>query len=444
MKQLYTILLWVFFVYLCDLSVFSAQAQTVSPVLLEAPKPLGDIRSLRREKDIETFKPVAERTPSELDAVPVRWRGFVILPNLVSEQAIDTNIFATSKDQETDTITSLKPSVSIGKNFGRHRANASIGGELKKYWSNTGEDIFNFDAKIGGTLEARRELTIPFELTYASGHEGRGQNFSPNFSEEPIGFKTYGGALGINYNPNRFNLSLVGRYGNIAFDNGSSNAGNIIIREDGDRSFTDLEMSASYEILPNHRPFVSLNIGSIDYERGDFQNGSFSGPERDSVNLEALTGWQFSYKGLVQGSFGLGYGSRDYDDDSIDDVASTRVASNLSWNVTKKATLNLGLKRSITEDNQIVQGVLLSQAKVSLDYEFLHNLYYNTYLDYALAEFEGSSREDDILSAGAGLRYLINPRYSLSGDYKFKSRDSSAMGLDYDRHQFMMRFHSRF
>lgn len=444
MRSAYTILLGIFSVYLMLFCFHSAQAQVNSPVLLEAPKPLGDIRLLRREPDIEAFKPVGERTPPDLQPVPVRWRGFVISPMLESTQYVNTNIFATSSNEEIDTITTLKPSVFVTKNFGRHQANLAVSGEARKYWSNQDEDVFNFNTKVSGYLEARREIKIPFEISYASGHEKRGQNFAANFSKEPISFSSFGAALGISYDPNRLNLALVGRYGGLSFDDGTTAAGQTVVRRDGDRNFTDLELSASYEILPNHRPFISVNLRTTDYERGNFNGINFSGAERDSTNFDVLAGWELAYKGLLEGYLGIGYGERDYDDNSIEDIDSFRVSSNINWNVTKKATLNLGLRRAITEDNQVLQGMILSQGHLQLDYEFLHNLFYNAFLDYSLADFQGSSREDDIFATGTGLRYVLSPRFSLSGEYDFKSRDSSALGLDFDRHQFMVRLHTRF
>lgn len=239
-------------------------------------------------------------------------------------------------------------------------------------------------------------------------------------------------------------LSAPARYGAISFDNGLTRAGNTVVREDGDRSFLDLELNTSYEILPNHRPFITLNIGATDYKNKTFTGGSFSGPERDSKNYNGLLGWALSYKGLVQGFFGIGYGKRNYDDAAIDDIGSTRISSNINWNVTKKATLNLSLRRAVTEDNQIVQGIILTQGRMQLDYEVLHNLYYKAFIDYALADFQTSTRQDDVILAGTGLRYHINPRFSFSGDYSYQQRDTTAVGLNYDSHEFVVRLHTRF
>lgn len=442
MRQTYTILLGIFFVYLSALPFEVVHAQ--EGVLLEAPKPLDDIRLLRREPDSETFKPVFERTPSDLLAVPLRWRGFKIYPILTTSQLVDTNIFATDSTQEVDTVTILKPAIFVNKDFGRHQANFSIESEGKKYWSNADEDVFNFSTSVSGFLEARREFKIPFELTYASGHETRAQNLAPNFSKEPIAYSSLGSAFGISYEPNRLSSAAILRYVDLSFDNGENKLGQTIVREDANRSLTMLELNNSYQILPNHRPFVNFTYGFTDYENKTYTGSGFNGIERDSTNANFLAGWESAYKGLVEGYLGFGFGVRNYDDPALEDISSSKLSGNINWNITKRATLSLGLKRAITEDNQILQGAILSQGRAKMDYEFLHNLFYNAFIDYSLADFQGSTREDNILSIGTGFRYVLSPRFSVNGDYNFKTRESTASGFDYDRHQFMLSLKTRF
>ncbi|MCI5059968.1 MAG: outer membrane beta-barrel protein [Alphaproteobacteria bacterium] len=423
-----------------------AHAQINAPVLVEAPKPLGDIRQLKREPDIETFQTVTERIPgpNEYKTVPILWRGFQIYPVLDSSQSVNSNIFATSRDAETDTITSLKPSVFINKNFGRHQASLSMAGEARKYWSNEDEDVFNYNSKFAGVIEARREIRFPFEVSFTSGHEKRGQNLSANFSKKPIGFRSFGSALGISYDPNRLHLALVGRYGSLSFDDGTTQSGQDVIRRDGDRNVTALEASASYDILPNHQPFIGLTIGQTEYKRRDFAGSSFSGVKRDSTHYDIKAGWKFSYKGLLRGFLSAGYGERKYDDNTLENIDALSLKANMDWNMTKKTTLNLSLSRSIAEDNQITQGMILTQGRLKVDYEVLHNLFYSAFLDHTLADFQGSSRQDELWGFGTGLDYGISPRFSLSGEYDYRTRDSSALGLDFDRHQFMVRLKTRF
>ena len=443
MRCIYFILLGIFSVYLPVIMAQSAFAQTDN-LFLEVPKPLKDIHSLAPEDGGIVSASDSQQSMLDTAADPIRWRGFEISPLLTSSQIVDTNIYATDSNEETDTITTLRPSFEVKKSSGSLQTSLSMEGEAKKYWSNTDEDVFNFNTKLGGTVEAGSDVKIPFELSYTSGHETRGQNFTTNFSKKPIAFNGFGSALGIVYNPDSLKLSLVGRYGDLSFDNGKNTAGQRIVREDGDRASTSVEATASYALPSGHEPFVSVVYEATDYKNGDFTGAGFSGPERDSESVEALAGWKMDYKGIINGYMGVGYAARDYDSAQISDIDALKIAADINWNIAKKATLNLALSRVIAEDSQITQGMVLSQGRLRLDYKFLHNLFYNAFVDYAFADFESSNREDDILNLGTGLRYQINPRWSISGDYDFIARDSSALSADYDKHQFMVRLHTRF
>lgn len=439
----YAIILWIICVLFGFLPGNKAHAQTFDPIMVEAPRGLDDIRKIKREPDSLSLKTVNERVDPDLLPVPIRWRGFEIYSLLDISEKYTSNLFATEDNEETDFVTTINPSFLISKDVGRHTFGFVLDGDYNKHIDNTDEDHLNFRARFNGTLEARHDILIPMEASYVIGHERREQNFATNFAKEPLRYKSFASALGISYNPNRLDLSLIGRYNQIEFDDGRNNAGQAVIRSDADRSRMELQARAGYAILPNHQPFVSVSVANTDYKRGDFQAGSFSGAERDSKSMSVLAGWEVAYKGLVEGYLGAGYTKRNYDSNTIDDVSSSKVAGNISWNMSKKATLNLALRREIAEDNQVLSAAVLSQGRIRLDYEFLHNLFFDAFVDRALADFQESSREDDIFSIGTGLRYMINPRYSVSGHYDFKARESNVPGLDYDRHQVMVRLNAR-
>ena len=437
----------IFLLILCGCLALSfpgkAAAQTFDPVLLEAPRGLGDIRNLKREPDYLILKTVEERLHPDFRPAPVRWRGFTLYPLLVVEQSYNDNIFATQTGTQSDFVTTVAPSLLVQKEFGRHNASVLIEGDINRHWSEKDENTENFRTRFNALIEMLHDIVIPVELSYSTGHEKREQNFSSNFATEPIGFRTFAGALGLSYNPNRLSLSLVGRYADTAFEDGQNAAGQAVIRSDSDRRTTELETRASYDILPNHKPFLSFILGTTDYKNRDFQNGSFSGLSRDSTHVSVLAGWELAYKGLIEGYLGGGYTMRDYDDSTIKDIDSAKVAGSLAWNITKLATLNLGLRHQISEDSTVSQGIVLTQGRIGLDYEVLRNLAVQAYIDRALAEYEESVREDKLLSTGVGLRYVLSPRLSLSADYNFKARESSQPGLDYDRNLFMVRLNAR-
>lgn len=438
-----SIILWTICVLFVLSNNVSVHAQTFDPVLLEAPKGLDDIRKIRREPDSISLKLVNQRLDPDYRMPPMNFKGFQIYTIVDVAEKYTSNLFATEDNKESDFVTTINPTLLVKKEVGRHNFGFSVDADYNKHLDNTDEDALNFRTRFNGALEARHDILIPFEVSYNVGHEKREQNLSTNFAREPLKYKAFASALGISYNPNRLDLSLIGRYNDVEFDDGENKAGNAIIRSDADRSLVEIEARAGYAILPNHQPFVSVRAASTDYKRGDFQNNSFSGPERDSKSFSALAGWEMAYKGLVEGYLGAGYTSRNYKASSIDDVTSARIAGDISWNVTKKATLNLALRREIAEDNQVLAAAVLSQGRIRLDYEFLHNLFFDAFVDRALADFQESNREDKLLSLGTGLRYMLNPRYSVSGHYDFKARESNVPGLDFDRHQVMVRLNAK-
>ena len=47
--------------------------------------------------------------------------------------------------------------------------------------------------------------------------------------------------------------------------------------------------------------------------------------------------------------------------------------------------------------------------------------------------FEGINRDDETVSAGAGIQYLLNRNADIALNYDYVSRDSSVIGQDYDK-----------
>ncbi len=193
--------------------------------------------------------------------------------------------------------------------------------------------------------------------------------------------------------------------------------------------------------------FRGLEVSSLtlfhDLEpKGTSQN--FAEAQEESIDIDVMAGWEVFYKGLVAGYFGFGYGSQDYEDDLIEDKNSFHIAAGIDWNMTKKATLNLGLRQSMITGNEVSQGMTSTQALLQFNYKFLHNLFYDAFIDFSISDFDSSARRDSALSAGSGLRYQLNPKFAVSGEDDFTAEDSSALGPDYDSHEFTMHLHKKF
>ena len=84
-----------------------------------------------------------------------------------------------------------------------------------------------------------------------------------------------------------------------------------------------------------------------------------------------------------------------------------------------------------------MKGVIASLAPgvpiIDITHELLRNVLLNANADYTRADFEGTSRSDDIFGLGAGVTYLINRNFSVDATYRWSKRESDDNAAEYTR-----------
>ena len=412
-------------------------------VLPAQERAIGDVLTLAGDPQDFSSRPVDRRIEEEYQPVPLHWEGLVIYPEMEVSFSYDDNIFITEQNTSGDFISTIEPSLKITKNYQRHTANLELEAEVMRHASLHDEDVENGRVRFYGFLEPHHDFTLPYEIGWSSSHENRAQNFSSNFANKPLGFETVAGALGLTYKPNRLTLALVGRYSHTDYEDGVSETGQPVVRSDSNNTTVELEGLASYHFLRDHKLFLSLAGSFVDYEKRNFVGGSFNGVGRDNTGLSITAGVDTQYKELVEASMGLGYEQRTFKTNDLEDVSALKITSNFLWNATKRATVEGNISRSVAQDNEITQGIVLTQALAELDYEFRHNMFGSVRLGNAWVEFNEIDREDEVLSAGLGLRYLVSPRLSLESEYRKKRRESTQQNFDYDKDILLVRMNTR-
>jgi len=98
------------------------------------------------------------------------------------------------------------------------------------------------------------------------------------------------------------------------------------------------------------------------------------------------------------------------------------------------------IARTVEESTQSgASGYLSTAYAASVDHELLRNLLVGFRLGLTNNDYEGISREDDVYTAGAYARYLMQRNLYLSMNYNYTNRDSSVTGADYERNVIMLR-----
>jgi uncharacterized protein (PEP-CTERM system associated) len=142
--------------------------------------------------------------------------------------------------------------------------------------------------------------------------------------------------------------------------------------------------------------------------------------------------------GILFGELALGYTRREYDDDELDTVDGLGGGGTLTWNVTPLTSIIFNAQGEIQETTVTYEGDEASAdfektLSVDVTHELLRNVLLNANAAYVRDDFEGTSRSDNTVIAGAGVTYLLNRNLSLDATYRFSTRDSDDDNAEYDR-----------
>ena len=418
---------------------FSAE----SPVQKVASFGGVDIRSIAREPEEEAFLPVADRTFPDFVPRGLILGKFLVLPSVGVGGFHTDNLYATDSNEVSDSAAVITPALNVRTLKDKHFFGANLTSEIIRYFDNTNENVENFAVSFGGHHELKEGLLLPYEVSYERYHQGRSDNLSRVFTKKPLEISDFDVSAGVSYKPNRFGLKVLGRYIQKRFEDGVSLSDPTmqVVRSDSNFQTNQLEVSGSYEFPANHTAFVRGVYSDTTYDKGIFNDSaqSFTSTFRDAQSFNGLVGVSTKYKGLLLSDIGIGYAAVDFENRSLSDVENLALDASVDLNVTQLTSLGLSASRTITQDNEIIQGIVQTKGTLSVDHELRRQLVLNAYGTYLNRDFDGISREDDLYRVGLGFLYRPVPYYNIRGEYVYSTQDSTFSGKDFDRNLFMIR-----
>lgn len=389
--------------------------------------------TLNNDQEIES-DPFNYRKP------PIKYKGLIIQGDLSIEQAYNSNIRAEKDNTESDFITTISPRLLMQKNVSRHSFFIDTTADVKRAFDISDENTEDYTATFGADLEAYHNLRMPIRAGIMQNHRDRRSITSGTKTTTPIEIDTKFVNGGIAYNPNRVRVAANVQYAE------QRNANNTFLEtgaqsvfEDSDVDITTYDLNLSYSLRTSFRPFLNLRFENSDYLRLTFENGSFSGNNRDNDYLQGLVGTIFNYKGILYGGAAIGIDSRDYDDETIDDTSNLSFVLNTNWVPYRKSRFNLSLSQSNVEDNQVTSGYDSTMINFSYARELQQDFYSQVSLGYHLQEFSSINRTDDNYLAGLKLKYFLNSRMQLGAEYLYNKRESSIETNGYEQNEIMLR-----
>lgn len=375
-----------------------------------------------RYGDVEAS--VRDRARPDYDPAGLRFGSFDLRPSLEIGVAQTDNLFASSANEESDVVTTAAVRLEAASHWSRHALRAEAGAARRSH-----SDFSDEDATTGyGGLEARLDLGSSTQITLAArGEENVEARTSPDspavnpaFAGEPVHYSVREARAGVRHTFNRLRLSAAYQARDYDYDDTIDGLGALIDQDVRDR--TEETATARAELALNPRvAFVS----QAAFNRRDYDRNA-PGLNRNSDGATYLVGANFGVTRLLRGEVTAGYLEQTYDDPAVGKVDGLAASAGVDWFPTQLTSVRFDAARTV-EDAGFpgAASFLLSRGGVRVDHELRRNVIVSIGAEAGRREYRGIDRDDDIVTADLGARYLLNRRVVLSGGYRFEREDSS-------------------
>lgn len=376
---------------------------------------------------------VRDRARPGFDPIGFDMGGFRLFPSLTMGVGFDDNVTAANTGEVESVTVSPIGQVDLVSEWSRHFLGLNLKSDNIYYTDDSlnEEDKNDFEVTASGRLDVLSSTRIDANISYGMLTEDRGSANTPGSAAEPVDFDRFDASIGIGHRFNRLGLGVGFRYTDFDYDDVSAVGGGMDIDQDvRDRRVVQYRAEAGYEFSPGYEALL----------RGTYNDRQYDiipsmGSNRDSDGYEIGGGLRFELTNLIAGEVFVGYLEQDYE--ALADIDGVSYGVDLEWYLTQLTTVSVYGKREIEETTGTgVSGYLTTRAGANVDHELLRNLILSAGFGWENNDYEGSTRDDDILTGTLGAEYLMNRNIHFAFGYTYKDRDSSVTGLDYDRNRF--------
>ncbi|RYG61978.1 MAG: hypothetical protein EON60_01525 [Alphaproteobacteria bacterium] len=378
--------------------------------------------------------PVSERMATDHAPIGIRAGSFLVIPRVELIETFNDNIYATSEDEESDLITSIRPEVAVRSNWNRHAVNAVAKADIRRYADNKDEDHENFLVAADGRVDILRNTSVGGGVSYAQDHEDRGDPNTIGTPEEPTRFNTTIARIGAYRGVGKANARVDSEVKKLDYEDGTTAAGTNIDNDVRDRTEYTQSLRLGYQLT---RQFEVFGRGAWDNRVYDNKDVA-----RSNNGQTYTVGTSFDISGKTKGEVYGGYMSRSFANNNRDSISDPTFGGKLTWNATDLTSVIGSVNRGIEETTLgTSSGFVSTDYDLGVEHALTRDVMLKSNIGYTNNKYEGAGaqREDDILVAGAGVDYWLNRCLKAGLSYNFSDRDSNAVDGDFSRNTVMLR-----
>jgi hypothetical protein len=405
--------------------MFGGRAEPDSSIVLGNPIELKNDRPERAESVLDHPRP-------DYDPLPYTVGSFEIFPSVEMGATYDTNIYATKNNQRNDLVNTIRPAVNAFSNWNRHALSMTTFGDINLYNDHSHENYENFVTDWNGRYDIMNQTWVAVRGGYQHLAEPR---TSPDAADgtDPTTFNLAKGGLGFYRGLGKLKLNADYDAKRFDYNDAYSSTTGPIDQSYRDRTEHRVGGQVRYDVSENFKPFVRAA-----YNRRDFDDNK----AHNSQGYDAAVGAIADFGGITSVEGYVGWLSQSYDKTAVKREANAPlVGGRIEWNVTGKTSVVLEGTRTM-EDTGLTgySGFIASGGSATVTHELRRNLLAEVNFGATRSDYVGTAeRQDDDLSAGAGLRYLMTKHLYSDLFYNWTDRTSTNADAEYDRHLVMLR-----
>jgi len=348
----------------------------------------------------------------EQNAPLLRWGPVIIHPFLSLQETYSDNIYLTSDNKQHDFITTVMPGVQFNLPFSRHQAYLFGSGTFINYAKYTAENTADWNVGAGGDFNFGSRINLKASDSYLDGHKPR--------SESALGEVE-------RFNNNNASASLSYVLGDISklrldYANADWKFKTNLFES---RNENTLSAYAYYRFLPKTSAFVEYEFKTVyftDKTVGNYDNNAHSG----------LIGVTWKLSDYSQGTIKGGYQRKDFNDPSQVGFSGFVASLDLAHRFSDYDSVKFTGARTINETSLVGTSYSIS---TGLNGEYTHK--FNDRLSTsikasfsneefsAIATGDSVKRTDQVVMAGANVRYLFRRWLESTLEYYWRQKNSN-------------------
>ncbi len=366
------------------------------------------------------FLPVGVRLPG----------GHLFFPSVQVKTEFDDNIFR-SPDKVGDLRTTLSANAELQSNLPRHMVKLTIGGDRVDFKDHQNLSFTNGTARADWRLDLNAANSIGGSFQTGLSHDDNFLPAAPDVVSSAVPVWSSRAAIGYMHDAGRTALAVGADFQRTYVYDTPTYGGGIADESKGDNDDLGVFALAIYRFSPGYQAFVA---GRIDHRTALHERAAYS----NNDNYRVETGLVYEVNPLLKFNVMAGYNYVKHDSDLQYNFGTTIFKAGLQWLPTRRLTVSLNASRQLEQTLKAPEfGQLSEIVQARLQYDIYHNIIGRADASVERDQFIGSTRIDNVWSAGVALDYLFNENLVLTLGYEHRERASNDFQYSFDDNRIM-------